>query len=1171
MRPNELYRSARHSGIISCLSFGPERKGLYPSYFFCHKCDLLEAAILSGSKRAHPNQKKYRCTGGHEDLSHPTTLKKRYRDDHNWSSTTSAINDSSFTTTSTSGGCASTNHECSGGVQVSSPTKSPLKKKIRKTAPQLRQRHCLQSSSADDSSSCERSVSSADDDNSSKEQEMIGRRLFHRLSIGNHNSLESGSQRDQPAQQGACDGGAIQERDINDGKEDHDEDDTSFVGDDLMVYIKDLEKQNLFLRTHLISVKEDFNNRIATLEAEVASLRMTDSVGEEVNTTTQHAGSSTPPAGADIAPTCDGMAAIPTTTGMTRTPLLARRTEGFLETSTSRRQRVDGENAEVSRVLSDLINNFVANSDLTADKNRFKKPRLAKIMVDSILSFGWTHRQIQETALMLNMSSPTTTTTADDDGQHASQERDTMLRESLSTLLNNKLRYYRKKSKAAILVDCIWNDAFLDGEVQSSMIERVRQHVRSTVFTPSKILKAMDLAGFNLSLAGVEVLRHVETGDKKYCRGFLPSKSSIIRAARKVECNADQLCPFKMIGRTFDSNATGDFGEGIQFEVVKTLRTLLVSHGLLTQAKERSVELALTSDGAQLTHTISHIMAGVKLHDVGLCDPFTQHPMLLHSPYDCLVQSRNRCFPLRVTLEKDSKTSMYGYNPLYGMFNSNFVSDALQCLPFTMSYTGDMKAQWLLLDSGGAAKVKAQFCYICPCHSDFIHIPQDKSKCQICLTRQQVHDDSGDVELKCYHYEFVSSPEVRDRLQEELNVVTALVQAEGGDENGQHQSSSKDQMYVRLPGQPVIQDDMLDIDFNPQTASATATFSAKVTDALARRSMDVTGPLHVRRNRLREQILRENRIRHLQGMLKHGEPKDKAMYLVMQAVVCILHLENRVGLKSTESILRSGLSNAIAGKLAWIESNAKRRRQDDYISCVTNIIQTKILGTDEAPSQWRFPLAEDGTMGTLSMDNNRTRSVMNEIELIIQVSFPDSDSKDKLLKCFPHYRAALTILRKTTDYRDDEIEQFQEHIDAWFCDWVEVYGREGCTNYTHLLSSSHVMHYMKEWRCLYRYSQQGWEALNAQVKAYFFRRTNRGGLSRNAEKKSKLLGIGRWLQRRIMWFSGHGDALFVDDGDVLDENNETDDDGGIDWSESFDGDDGGYYDFSEEEDEDEHE
>ncbi len=183
-------------------------------------------------------------------------------------------------------------------------------------------------------------------------------------------------------------------------------------------------------------------------------------------------------------------------------------------------------------------------------------------------------------------------------------------------------------------------------------------------------------------------------------------------------------------------------------------------------------------------------------------------------------------------------------------------------------------------------------------------------------------------------------------------------------------------------------------------------------------------------------------------------------------------------------------------------------------------------------------------MGTLSMDNNRTRLVMNSIELIVEESFANSDpNKHLLLTCFPRYREAIVILRKSTDVSDEEIATFQEHIDAWFRYWVTVYGKEGCANYTHMLSSSHVMRYMQEWRCLHRFSQQGWEALNALIKAYFFRRTNRGGLSKNSEKKSKLLGIARWLQRRIMWYSGHGDSLFINDDDdsSYDKSDEDDD------------------------------
>jgi hypothetical protein len=66
-------------GPVTCLSFGAERKAMYPGYFFCHGCDLWEDAIMSGNGRANRKQKKYRCTGDHTDSSHPTTVKSGYR------------------------------------------------------------------------------------------------------------------------------------------------------------------------------------------------------------------------------------------------------------------------------------------------------------------------------------------------------------------------------------------------------------------------------------------------------------------------------------------------------------------------------------------------------------------------------------------------------------------------------------------------------------------------------------------------------------------------------------------------------------------------------------------------------------------------------------------------------------------------------------------------------------------------------------------------------------------------------------------------------------------------------------------------------------------------------------------------------------------------------------
>jgi hypothetical protein len=71
--------------------------------------------------------------------------------------------------------------------------------------------------------------------------------------------------------------------------------------------------------------------------------------------------------------------------------------------------------------------------------------------------------------------------------------------------LNRTMIGYGCKQKASVLVNCIWNETFLQGEAKSCMIETVRSDVRSQVFIPSKVSKAMDLACFKLSLTAIEV------------------------------------------------------------------------------------------------------------------------------------------------------------------------------------------------------------------------------------------------------------------------------------------------------------------------------------------------------------------------------------------------------------------------------------------------------------------------------------------------------------------------------------------------------------------------------------------------------------------------------------------------------------------------------------------
>jgi hypothetical protein len=52
-----------------------------------------------------------------------------------------------------------------------------------------------------------------------------------------------------------------------------------------------------------------------------------------------------------------------------------------------------------------------------------------------------------------------------------------------------------------------------------------------------------------------------------------------------------------------------------------------------------------------------------------------------------------------------------------------------------------------------------------------------------------------------------------------------------------------------------------------------------------------------------------------------------------------------------------------------------------------------------------------------------------------------------------------------------------------------------------MIGAGHLAEYLYKWRNLYRYSQQGWEAMNALIKTFFYRRTNHGGAALLATKE----------------------------------------------------------------------
>jgi hypothetical protein len=74
----------------------------------------------------------------------------------------------------------------------------------------------------------------------------------------------------------------------------------------------------------------------------------------------------------------------------------------------------------------------------------------------------------------------------------------------------------------------------------------------------------------------------------------------------------------------------------------------------------------------------------------------------------------------------------------------------------------------------------------------------------------------------------------------------------------------------------------------------------------------------------------------------------------MQTLPCVLHMENRNGIKLLTMAFIEGLSNA-KKKLLYTDVNAEGRRVSQFILDIEQLINRSILGTDDDPCQWMCP------------------------------------------------------------------------------------------------------------------------------------------------------------------------------------------------------------------------
>jgi hypothetical protein len=76
-----------------------------------------------------------------------------------------------------------------------------------------------------------------------------------------------------------------------------------------------------------------------------------------------------------------------------------------------------------------------------------------------------------------------------------------------------------------------------------------------------------------------------------------------------------------------------------------------------------------------------------------------------------------------------------------------------------------------------------------------------------------------------------------------------------------------------------------------------------------------------------------------------------------------------------------------------------------------------------------------------------------------------------------------------------------------------------------MIGAGHFRYFLTRWGNLNRFQNQGWEAYNAMLMAFWHHRTQKGG-GKHAVNRSKILPIARWILRLMLWRTGEAQRFF---------------------------------------------
>lgn len=690
--------------------------------------------------------------------------------------------------------------------------------------------------------------------------------------------------------------------------------------------------------------------------------------------------------------------------------------------------------------------------------------------------------------------------------------------DSIEKLAATVLPRKHMHEKAALIINALSTERLFKGEGIKILDSLKISHIHN-VFKEWRLLKAFDCSSVGaFKTSTLQAMHAVLDGEKL---GYFPSASAIDRCRKLLDDHGRSLIGYE--------RRETKYGEVYYMNFNRVIRLLLKATGLYEKAQQTNVSIAFTADGAALMKSRTHVSCGVKITDVDGFHPKTGLPLTqppegddLGGTYFNFVQSRELCAILIMADAKDSKDlyrdvfkEFYDYSERLRLHGMEAEDGEPALKPFLVTHPQDMKSSQTVSNKGGNCKMKTYFCHLCNCSKHWLSaFKVGEERCNRCKNKERE---------KCYHHAVCDTISTL-KFVEELEVMYSEYLEKYKKKFNEVAKQSK---LLTDPLQINKESDVHHIDFevphnNPAKKNEFSQFIAK--ECLIRKI-----PTHGRnvenwREALRECVFVEKKIQFLVTVKEwhdSGRTEVPLMDIVELLIPCILHLENQVGEKLITMILRKGL-NLFQGPAT------------EYIKLLQDTIQRNVLGSENSPSHWRlnYTRSPDGAIeiSPIQEHNSTIRCMMDSIDVIIERAFPEDENntRHQLVVACSKYKEAIKFLTQHCILSNEEQLKFQDLIDDFIYIWIDLYSTEGMTNYLHLLASGHILYFLQKYKCLYIYSQQGWEHLNSTCTGYILHNSARGGKGSGENKgKSYIYPLIRYLIRDLLWKTGEADRFFI--------------------------------------------